>query len=497
MARVETTSGKVEGREAGDVEAFLGVPYAAPPTGRLRFREPEPAASWDGVRPAVEFGPFCQQVVDPVQTEIWALEGDSGEDCLTLNVWTPAADSGRRPVMVWIHGGAFRVGAARRNVSQGGPLAIRGDVVVVTLNYRLHAFGFLDLSELGGAEYARSGNLGLLDQVAALRWVQANIDRFGGDPENVTLFGESAGGISVGALLGSSHASGLFHRAVAQSGTSNLVREPEQARAVTRAFAKVAKLETVEELRALSTPELVQIAAGDLSPTADLAFGPVADGDVVAHDALEATATGPNAHVPVLHGTNLDEYRYWYMEDPRLETLRPEHLRRAIESAGAAHDAVVDAHRKGRPALSENELAVALIGEMAFRMPHIRMSELRSAAGCKTWMYLFACQSPVQDGRLGAAHAMDIPFVFGTLDVPNVPKLIGDAPERSRLRDAMQSAWLSFARSGDPNHPGLPEWPTYDTGDRATMRFDLESRLERDPLGDERLSWGEARFRTV
>jgi para-nitrobenzyl esterase len=494
MSLVDTTCGKVEGRQSGGVAAFLGIPFAAPPVGPLRFREPAPAAPWGGVRPAVDFGPFCQQIVDPVQTEIWALEGDSGEDCLTLNVWTPGADTKRRPVMVWIHGGAFRVGAARRNVSRGERLAARGDVVVVTLNYRLHAFGFLDLSELGGAEYASSGNLGLLDQIAALRWVQANIERFGGDPENVTLFGESAGGISVGSLLGSPHATGLFHRAVSQSGTANLVRTPEQARAITRAFAKVAKVETVEELRALSADELVGVAAEELSPTADLAYGPVADGDVVAGDALSATATGPNAHVPVLHGTNRDEYRYWYMEDPRLSTLRPEHLRRAIDGEGGAHESVVDAYRKSRPQLSENEVAVGLIGEMAFRMPHVRMSEHRAAAGRKTWMYLFTRESPVQDGRLGAAHAMDIPFVFDTLEVPNVPRLIGDAPELSRLRDAMQGSWLAFARTGDPNHSGLPEWPAYELDGRATMLFDIESRIEHDPFADERRSWGDARF---
>jgi para-nitrobenzyl esterase len=491
---VETTSGVVEGRTDQGVSEFLGIPFAEPPVGSLRFREPVPISPWSGVRSAQDFGPYCQQELDPVQTRIWALDGEAGEDCLTLNVWTPGADTGRRPVMVWVHGGAFRVGAARRHVSRGAPMALRGDVVVVTLNYRLHAFGFLDLSELGGAEYAASGNLGLLDQIAALEWVQANIERFGGDPDNVTLFGESAGGISVGALLGSPRAGGLFHRAIAQSGTANLVRSPEQARAITRAFASAAEVESVDELRKLSTEDIVRIAAEPLSLTADLAFGPVADGSVLAADPLEATATGPNAHVPLLHGTNLDEYRYWYMEDPQLPTLRPQHLRRAFEQLGARPDAIIEAYRKGRPELSENEVAVGLIGEMAFRMPHVRMSEFRANTAHNTWMYLFAFQSPVEDGRFGAAHAMDIPFVFGTLDVPNVHNLIGDAPERARLRDAMQNAWLAFARTGNPNHAGLPDWPKYEPGLRATMRFEVDSRLEHDPLSAERQAWGAARF---
>lgn len=479
---VETTFGRVEGDVQGGAQAFRGIPYAAAPTGGLRFLPPRPCARWTGVRPAHGFGPACPQKDDPVQSQIWDFRGPYDEDCLTLNVWTPAADGARRPVLVWIHGGAFVVGGARRLVSEGHRLAARGDAVVVTLNYRLGAFGWLDLGEFG-AEFRHSANLGLLDQLAALRWVRDNAERFGGDPDNVTVFGESAGGISVGVLLACASAEGLFHRAIAQSGTASLVRTPAESRARALAFVEAAQASTVEELRELSADRVVAIAERIAQDSPDLAFGPVADGSLVS-DQPAAFASA----IPLLHGYNRDEYRYWYMEDPRLETLRPEHLEGYLKEQGVADpQKLVAAYRRSRPEASENQLAVALVGDGAFRMPHVRWAERRASAGAPSWLYLFARSTPVDGGRLGAAHAMDVPFVFGTLDAPNVARLIGDAP--LSLSHAMQDAWLAFARTGDPACDALPDWPAYEAGRRATLVFDETPAPVDDPGGAERAAW--------
>jgi para-nitrobenzyl esterase len=479
---VETTRGRVEGRDDRGVQAFRGIPFAAPPVGPLRFLPPQPAEPWSGVRDAREFGPACPQKDDPVQARIWDFRGPYDEDCLTLNVWTPAADGARRPVMVWIHGGAFVVGGARRLVSEGHTLARRGDVVVVTVNYRLGAFGWLDLSECG-PDFARSANLGLLDQIAALRWVRDNAERFGGDPDNVTVFGESAGGISVGVLLATAEAEGLFHRAIAQSGTASLVRSPVESRGRARAFLEAAGAESADDLRELDADQMVSIADRVSQDSPDLAFGPVADGALVAADPAAVAS-----RIPLMHGYNLDEYRYWYMDNPRLETLRPEHLAGYLKDQGVTEpEKLVDAYRRCRPELSENEIAVALVGDAAFRMPHVRWAEQRAASEAPSWMYLFARKSPVDGGRLGAAHAMDVPFVFGTLEAPNVRDLVGAAPRS--LSDQMQDAWLAFARTGDPKHEGLPDWPRYDLERRATLVFDEPSGVLNDPGADERVAW--------
>lgn len=476
---VETRSGRIEGRPHGRVSAFRGIPFAAPPTGARRFRPPEPVEPWSGVRGAHEFGPACPQKDDPVQSRIWDFHGPHDEDCLTLNVWTPAADSGRRPVLFWIHGGAFVVGGARRLVSEGQRLAERGDVVVVSVNYRLGAFGWLDLSEFGD-EYAHSANLGLLDQIAALHWVQDNIERFGGDPDRVTVFGESAGGISVGVLLATASAHGLFARAIAQSGTASLVREPAESRARAQALLRAAGCDSPDDLRRIDADALVAIAERVAQDSPDLAFGPVADGVLVVRD--------PAAHesrVPLLHGYNRDEYRYWYMEDPRLETLLPTHLDAFLKQHGVADpERLVDVYRRSRPAYSENQLAVALVGDGAFRLPHLRWAEQRALQGVPSWLYLFARSSPVDDGRLGAAHAMDVPFVFGNLDAPHVERLLGSAPRA--LSDAMQDAWLAFARGGDPG------WDPYEPERRTTQVFDEAWGPVDDPDGAEREAWSRA-----
>ena len=494
-AIADTVAGRVEGRLEEGLHVFRGIPYAEPPVGPLRFRPPVAHAAWPGVRPALEYGPWAPQELGAGAREYWGLEGESSEDCLTLNVWTPGLDDARRPVMVWVHGGAFVAGASSRPTTEGAHLARRGDVVVVTLNYRLGALGFLELDEIGGEPYALSGNAGLLDQILALEWVRDNAAAFGGDPGNVTVFGESAGAISVSVLLAIPRARRLFHKAIAQSGAASIVRRLDRSRERARELAALAGATSVADLERLAPGDLVRLQSKLQPRGAEQVFGPVMDDRVVPTSPMAAIAAGEGDDIPLLCGTNLDEYRYWLMVDPRLPSLRPQHLHRRLrEVTGAEPEPLVEAYRRSRPALDDNQIAMTLLGDIAFRLPMLRMAEARSGRGAATWVYLFTRQSPVQGGRLGAAHAMDIPFVFGTIDAPQVAKLIGDGPERAPLSRAMQDAWLAFARRGDPSHTGLPSWPAWDGARRATLIFDQPCRLEDDPLSEERLAWGGASF---
>jgi para-nitrobenzyl esterase len=546
---VETTSGRVEGRVEDGVRVFRGIPYAEPPVGPLRFRPPLPKAPWAGVRPALEFGAWAPQEISPGARRYWGITGETSEDCLTLNVWAPASDragaaatstTGRgRPVMVWIHGGAFVAGASSYRTSEGASLARRGDLVVVTLNYRVGALGFLELDEIGGEEYALSGNLGLLDQMLALEWVRDNVAAFGGDPGNVTIFGESAGAISVSVLLAlpsaihgasamraegvvhttpgvksafrgagdvrseglvrntpGAHTGRLFRRAIAQSGAASIVRRLDRARERARELLALANVDGIEGLRRLSADDLVRLQSRLAPRGAEQVFGPVMDDRVVPTSPMASIAAGESNDIPLLTGSNLDEYRYWLMVDPRLPGLRPHHLHRRLRevTGGADPEPIIDAYRRSRPHLDDNQIAITLLGDIAFRLPMLRMAEARVRGGADTWVYLFARPSPVEGGRLGAAHAMEIPFVFGTIDAPQVHQLIGDGAERGPLSRAMQDAWIAFARTGDPSHPGLPAWPRWDAERQATMIFDVPCRVEEDPLREERLAWGGATF---
>jgi para-nitrobenzyl esterase len=419
------------------------------------------------------------------------------EDCLTLNVWTPASDDQRRPVMVYIHGGAFIIGSGRWGWYEGCRLVERGDVVLVTINYRLGAFGFLDLSEVGGKEFAASGNCGLLDQIAALRWVRENIHHFGGDPENVTVFGESAGGISIGCLLGCPQAHGLFHRAICMSGHPSMVRPKGFARRVTKQFMRLARVTSVGELLALPMQRMLA-AQKQLVRSADflgeMFFGPVVDGETLTEPPLHAIRAGKAAGVTLLTGTTLDELRLWSLYNRGLPWVPPRALTQWLRTLGLVLADLCRAYHQSRPDLRGGNLTMAMVGDALFWMPQIRLAEAQSLHRPDTRMYLVAWRTPVRGGRLGAPHAVELPFVFGNLDAAGVHYMTGCGPDLAALSDAMQGAWLAFAKTGNPGHGGIPEWPAYETDRRATMVFDNSCALVQDPLTPVRCAWERLAF---
>jgi para-nitrobenzyl esterase len=495
---VATTAGRIEGREVDGVLLFAGVPYATPPIGPRRFRAPEGHPGWDGVRDATAYGKVSVQSAGTLEALAGGAEPDWGEDCLVLNVQTPAPDDARRPVMVWIHGGGFSTGAGSIPWYDGRRFVQRGDVVVVTINYRLGVLGWLHLGELDPA-FQTSGNNGLLDQLTALEWVRDNIAGFGGDPDRVTIFGESAGGMSVGTLMGTPRARGLFHRAIPQSGAAHNVTEPEQAAEVTSRIMEALRVNDVEGLQA-SPAEAILAAQHHVAEeiTRDrasrrsgsglgLPFGPVIDGDILPRPPLAAIRDGLSAHVPLLVGTTLEEWRLFSLMLRNIEDEATV-LRRLGRLVEDPHQ-IVAAYRQSHDDATHDAMWTSIMTDRIFRIPAIRLAEAQVAhQPGHTFMYLFEWASTAFDGRLGSCHALEIPFVFDNLDRPGVEFFTG-AGAPGELAVAMQGAWLAFARGGDPNHAGLPDWPSYDLKHRATMHFGTTNRVEHDPGPEERAAW--------
>jgi len=492
MAHVDTITGTIEGTDERGVKVFKGIPYARPPLGELRLRAPRPPEPWTGVRRAQEFGLWAPQNT-PASTLSNDIPGEQGEDCLTLNVWTPSLD-GTRPVLVWIHGGAFEGGSGASALYHGDRLATRGDVVVVTINYRLGILGFLAHPGLADAEAGgATGNWGLLDQVAALRWVRDNIESFGGDPHNVTVFGESAGGMSVADLLAVPAARGLFRRAIMQSGPPYAV---PAARAEETAAKLLAELGVgVADLRDVPVPALLKAQASLALQRrgGPLPLTPVVDGTVLPVHPLEAIADGAAADVPLLIGTNRDEFKLFMVADPKNRDPDEGVLRRRIErSFGASDerlrpDEAIEGYRairkRRRDSVDPRELWSAIESDRMFRVDSIRAAEAHSLHQPRTYSYLFTWESPAMHGALGSCHALELPFVFGKLDLPGLDRFAGVSPAAEVLSEQMMDAWLAFARTSDPG------WPTYDAARRATMVFGAESCVQNAPFDEERALW--------
>ncbi len=498
---VRTTYGMVRGQDDRGVARFLGVPYAASPTGALRFQAPAPPPAWDGVREADAFSATPPKPDYTAPFDVLLAEPSiPGDDWLTVNVWAPsaavraaspgggtaAAARSARPVMVWIHGGAFSNGNSAV-ASYDGHAFARDGVVQVTVNYRLGVDGFAYLPDA-------PANRGLLDQIAALEWVRDNIAAFGGDPANVTVFGESAGAMSITTLLAIPRAQGLFAKAVTQSGAAQAAAVPADAALVTKELGLALGLEaTAASLAALPLPKLIeaQVAVRDaLTAQPDparfgasivssaMAFIPVVDGDLIPEHPMAAIAAGASASVPLLTGTTTDEYRLFIVPTGMATQISAELLAGLLPVLGISPQtaALFQANRAGA---APGDLFAALLTDMFFRLPALAVAEARSSGPAATYVYEFGWPSPV--GGLGACHSLEIPFVFDNLTAAGTELVLGPQPP-GELADQMHHAWIAFARTGDPG------WPAWDESYPVRV-FRAGGTVELDPRGDERRIW--------
>jgi para-nitrobenzyl esterase len=480
---VATPAGAVRGRVGDDgITRFLGIPYAR----AGRFEPPGSALGWTGERDATAPGPQAPQRPGMLDQVIGTAAWPMHEDCLVLNVHTPACDGARRPVVVWIHGGAFTNGCGSAPWFDGAAFARNGDVVVVGVHYRLGLLGFFHLADLGGERFAGTGNLGLLDQIAALRWVRETIAGFGGDPDNVTVFGESAGGASVLALLAAPAADGLIHRAVAQSPSFGQLRSRDRGDQTARlALDRLGVgVDELHRLHDLPLDALLDTTVALWTGAGFDAFGTTVDDHVLTDHPTASLAGGRGGHVPLLVGANRDEMHLFFMLQADLASMdRAGLLRRAGELLGAAAPTVVERYEAARPGASPVQLASWIAGDHTFRLPGLRLADARHALGHASWVYLLTWPTPAFGGIFGACHGLDLPFVFHNLDQPGVSLFTGDGPERAHLADDMHGAWIRFARTGDPG------WSPYDPVRRPTMVFDAPSYEHDDPDGAVRRAW--------
>jgi para-nitrobenzyl esterase len=502
--RVETTAGVVEGVPRDGVTQFRGIPFAAAPVGEQRFLAPEPVAPWTGVRQADVSRTSPPQLPAPLPLLEFGGQAPMGEDCLELDIYTPAADDGGRPVMVWFYGGGFTIGSA--STYDATSLAARGDVVVVAVNYRLGALGFSYLEHLDD-RFRGSANVGLRDQIASLRWVRDNIARFGGDPGCVTIFGESAGGHSVGCLLTSPEAESLFHRCILQSGAGWGLRARDWAEEVTGRLLAQLGLSTVQQLQAVGVDAVLAAqgalpmrAAGSDSRgggprtrgAAAFPFAPLPDGVVLRGEVLDEVAAGRAAPVPILICHTRDEIKLFAGMGFLPEPKDSRDLAGMMATTLPDGDAAVAAYRNAQPDGSLTDWYVSFLTDQNFHMPDFRLADVRLGHDARVWMARFSWESPAGNGTFGACHGLEIPFLFwrpgqagGFLDGHEVPR---------ELANAMQDAWAAFARTGDPNCAGLPAWPRYEALRRSVMNLDTEPSVVHDPDGALRALWQDVVF---
>jgi para-nitrobenzyl esterase len=496
-AVVETTAGKVRGTVQGKVHAFKGVPYGASTAGANRFMPPAKLQPWTNVREAYTLGPrspqrpgdFHGQV--PKEFDVMCPDEPMSEDCLVLNVWTPEPRRGhKRPVMLWLHGGGYTSGSAGFLCYDGTELAKKHDVVLVGVNHRLTIFGYLYLADIGGEKYAHASNVGMLDIVAALEWVRDNIEAFGGDPGNVTIFGQSGGGGKVSALLAMPPAKGLFHRAIVESGAD--VRGVSRDAATKGAEAFLAKLslkpDQIDQLQSLSTDQLLAgIPGGGFPGPGGLPLAPVVDGSTLPSDPFDPVAPAMSADIPLLIGTTETEVTFFPGQqlDPIDDASLHARIKQVVRKASDDQvDQLIAAYKKGRPSATNTDLYLIISSDATFRAGVVLEAERKATQGKgPVYQYYFTWRSPVHDGKLRSFHTLEIPFAFDNVDVAK--SMTGDGSDRYALASKVSGAWTAFARTGNPNHPGLPNWPTFDTTRRATMILDNECKAVNDPYGEE------------
>lgn len=502
---VATARGLVRGTEADGVHVFKGMRYGADTTLR-RFLPPRPPEPWTGVFDATSYGDQAPQTPN-------AIAGDEpmSEDCLRINVWTPAPDAKRRPVMLWFHGGGFEVGAGSSALYDGTNLAKRGDVVVATINSRLNVFGFCDLSRKLGDEYRSSGNAGVMDLAMAMRWVRENISAFGGDPTNITIFGQSGGGRKVSMCYASPLAAGAFQRGIVQSGSHLMVHTPEKADALVGLLlgelglgeGDAGKLPLIEQ-KTLSEANLAAITK------AGYRFEPTLDGIVIPEQPFIPRAPQFSAHVPMMVGTARTELAAQLgARDRKLFALGEADLPAAIEPfVGQGNEAqALKAYRAVDPDATPSELFFRIATGRAYDRDATLMAEARAAQGReRTWLYKLDWPAPMYQGQRISPHSLDLPFVFDNVTKGSGPRMVGPpTSDTAALSNTMAETWLAFARSGNPNNAAIPQWRPYETSDRTTMIFDVPPHVENDPYQAERefmaqypsTQTGNGRFRSL
>ena len=497
-AVVATTAGKIRGTHATGVYTFRGVPYGATTAGAARFQPPAKPKPWSDIREATALGPRSPQLLSSfhgfVPPEVEAMDRDEmmGEDCLVLNVWTPALDRGRKlPVMVWLHGGGYTSGSGGFICYDGIELARKHEVVAVTVNHRLTAMGYLYLAGFGNEHYANASNVGNLDIVAALEWVRDNIAAFGGDPANVTIFGQSGGGGKVSSLMAMPAARELFKRAIVQSGAA--VKGIPRDAAIENAKQYLARLNLgphqLEKLPDVPLERLLKATEPGSGPPIN--FGPVVDGHSLPTDPFDPVAPALSASVPLLIGTVETEVTFFPGQplDPIDDASLHARVKQQLKSNSDADvDRVIAAYRAGRPGVANTDLFLIMASD-GFRAGVLLEADRKAAQGqAPVYQYYFTWHSPVREGKLRSFHTLEIPFVFDNVDAAK--SMTGSGKDRYELATRMSGAWVAFARTGDPNHPGLPKWPPYDNTRRATMIFNTECKVVDDPHGTEqRLLW--------
>jgi len=501
---VETAGGTVRGANRSGVWAFKGIPYGADTAGQGRFRPPRPPRPWPGVRECLDYGPSCPQITSeqmlgipiPPESEsmmgVWAYERVTSEDCLALNVWTPVLDAtARLPVLVWLHGGGWSIGSASAPLYDFSNLSRHGRVVTVGVNHRLGILGFMDLSA-SGERFAESGNVGMLDIVAALRWVKEHIAAFGGDPGNVTVFGESGGGSKTSTLLAMPEARGLFHKAAVMSGVMLRAQTSEGARRKTEAVlgylgtgADPDKLQAIDVNRLIDA--MIALPGGTRSALSrGEGFSPVLGPSLPDHP-VDLVRAGNARDVTALIGCTTDEMLGFMMFDPGLWTLTIDDVRQRLRPIlGDDTEQVVSSYQAIRPDDTPASLLISISTDAKFRIPHVRLAEAKVRdGGAATYMYLFAWGHADPAGTIRAPHGLDMPYFFDNVD----KAAIAQGPQAGPLVKAMSGALIALARDASPQHEALPDWPGYTLDTRSTMRFDLSPAVVEDPGGAERACW--------
>ena len=486
---VETASGKIRGSVVNKIYAFRGVPYGASTAGEGRFMPPLKPQPWTGVKDTIELGIRSPQLPggEPPEVIVMDRREPMGEDCLMLNVWTPSVRGGKRPVILWLHGGGYATGSAGFIMYDGANFARKQDAVFVGVNHRLNVFGYLYLAGLGGAKYAQSANIGQMDIIAALEWVRDNISRFGGDPNNVTICGQSGGGGKVSNLLAMPAAKGLFHRAIIQSGANLRSTTIEDANQSTETFlAKLnLKANQIDELQKMPMQQLLDA----MKDTQGLRLAPVVDGKTLPAHPFDPAAPEVSANVPILLGSMETEDTFFAgtpVDDMDDATLH-QRVKQALRSDDADADRMIGVYRRVFSKITNIDVYLKMLADNTRRANAIALADRKMAlAKAPAYLYYFTWRSPIRDGKMKAYHTLEIPFAFDNVD--EAKTMTGDGQERYPLQDRVSGAWAAFARTGNPSHKGLPNWPAYNAEQRPTMILNTQCKVVNDPHHEERLA---------